>query len=76
MSYLGTGVICEVCQSVWEIDSEQAISVEMFDECVCCKFVPTLGTVGSGNGTGEELGRVSTERERRWLLVNPVKKVV
>ena len=71
MAYVGTGVECRVCEHIWEKDSEQAISVEMFNECVCCRFVKGDG-IGSNSGTSEELGRVSTERERRWLLHNPV----
>ena len=54
---------CPVCGRTWPHPSEQGRCVELFGECIVCRFVP-LGTapnwLGSGSGTDEEFVTLST----------------
>lgn len=58
---------CDFCERKWPMDSEQAISIEMFGQCIVCKFTP-IGR-GSNDGTNEQLQNVSDE-----YLIRLVKK--
>lgn len=47
---------CPECDREWPKSSEQGVSINLYDECVVCKFTP-LGK-GSNNGTNEEFEAV------------------
>lgn len=63
---------CPVCCSRFDADTEQAISIERYDECIACKFIPNSG--GSGNGTKEELNTIRAEQKRRAALAVKAEK--
>lgn len=59
---------CETCKRLWQVDSEQAISIEMFDECIVCKFTP-LGE-GLNDGTKEQFDKITSEHNKRANTIN------
>lgn len=54
---------CPCCKREWIDNCEQAISIELFDECMVCKFIP--GKPGSGNGTSYDVDKISEIRMSR-----------
>lgn len=54
---------CPVCPRSWDDNSEQAVCIEMFNECIVCRF----GVKGPGSHSGiqEELDKISAEAKRR-----------
>lgn len=53
---------CPKCARTWEdLACQQALSIELFGECIVCRFVPigTINKYGSASGTEEELERLS-----------------
>jgi hypothetical protein len=57
------GIGCKKCTRLWQVDSEQAISIEMFDECIVCKFTPR--GEGLNDGTKEQLDKITSEYNKR-----------
>ena len=57
------GIGCKKCTRLWQVNSEQAISIEKHGECIVCKFTPQ--GKGSNNGTKEQLNEISAEYIRR-----------
>ena len=51
-------IICPKCKRQCDADSEQAVSVEWYQECVTCRFV-------KGDGTEAELKDVAAEAKNR-----------
>lgn len=55
--------VCPVCGRTWPHPSEQGRCVELFGECVVCRFVPVgvgPNIRGSGAGTPEDLAALQT----------------
>ena len=50
-------VACPKCGREWEAPCEQSVCIEMFGECIPCRFIPIgdINKVGSGLGTDEEV---------------------
>ena len=58
---------CPTCLRRWPVDCEQAICVEMYGECVVCKFTPQ--GKGLNDGTPEQLNEIKHESTlRSWGL--------
>lgn len=54
---------CPVCGRTWPHPSEQGRCVELFGECIVCRFVPpgkAPNWLGSGSGTDEEFVTLNT----------------
>jgi hypothetical protein len=51
-------VECPLCKDKWPKDCEQAVCIERFGECICCRF-------GSGAGTKAEIDSITKEAKRR-----------
>jgi hypothetical protein len=64
-------VICHCCSNYFEPDSEQAICVELFGECIFCRFSPN--SKGSKSGTQAELSEIVVKQEvkRRFKKQQP-----
>lgn len=65
-------VKCPCCERLWPEGCEQAISIDLFNECVVCKFTPS--GKGSNDGTQEELDIVSEKASKfnlDGLVFNP-----
>ena len=56
-------VICPTCARQWQKTSEQGVSIELYDQCVVCKFTPQGN--GSNDGSRKELDLVASESLRR-----------
>ena len=63
---------CPKCFRCWPVDCEQAISVEMYGECVVCKFTPQ--GKGSNDGTPEQLHEVRHESELRRMGLSTTRR--
>ena len=48
------------------LDVKQAISIDLFNECVVCKFTP--GGKGSNDGTKEDLEALRDRRKERDVV--------
>lgn len=64
-------VLCPCCRNHFEQDSEQAICVESFGECIFCRFSPN--SRGSKSGTQKELSEIVVKQEvkRRFKHQQP-----
>jgi len=64
-------VLCPCCRNHFEQDSEQAICVESFGECIFCRFSPN--SKGSKSGTQAELSEIVVKQEvkRRFKKQQP-----
>lgn len=55
--------VCPVCSRTWPHPSEQGRCVELFGECIVCRFIPAgvgINSRGSGAGTPEDLAALQT----------------
>ena len=52
---------CPKCARTWEGPCEQSVCIDLFGECIPCRFLPIgdKNKYGSGNGTEEELNIVT-----------------
>lgn len=57
------GVKCPCCKREWPENCEQAICVELHNECEVCRFTPQ--GCGSLAGTPEELAHIVDVQRRR-----------
>ena len=64
-------VLCPCCRNHFDPDSDQAICVESFGECIFCRFSPN--SKGSKSGTQLELSEivVAQEVKRRFKKQQP-----
>jgi hypothetical protein len=51
---------CPCCGLLWERKSEQHASIELFGECICCRFMPD--GKGTRSGTQDDLDRIQAKR--------------
>ena len=65
---------CPCCGNSFEIDSDQAICVESFGECIFCRFSPN--SKGSKSGTQAELSEIVVKQEVKRRFKNQQPKVV
>lgn len=49
--------LCPRCNREWEENSEQAICIKKYSECICCKFTPE----GSNSGEKWQLNAIAEE---------------
>ena len=50
---------CPKCKREWAPETEQAISVELYSECMVCRFIPKSPTTRE-KGTAAELEEILT----------------
>lgn len=64
-------VLCPCCRNHFDPDSDQAICVESFGECIFCRFSPN--SKGSKSGTQSELSEIVVKQEvkRRFKKQQP-----
>jgi len=65
---------CQCCGNSFEIDSDQAICVESFGECIFCRFSPN--SKGSKSGTQEELSEIVVKQEVKRRFKNQQPKTI
>lgn len=65
---------CPCCVNSFETDSEQAICVESFGECIFCRFSPN--SKGSTSGTQAELSEIVVKQEVKRRFKNQQPKVI
>lgn len=58
---------CPKCRRQWDINTEQHACIDMFGECIHCRFVPC--GKGSGSGTNADLDAI--QEKRRQMLGLP-----
>ena len=67
-------VLCPCCRHAFQPDSEQAICVESFGECIFCRFSPN--SKGSKSGTQAELSEIVMKQEVKRRFKNQQPKVI
>jgi hypothetical protein len=67
-------VLCPCCRNHFEQDSEQAICVESFGECIFCRFSPN--SKGSKSGTQAELSEIVVKQEGKRRFKRQQPKVI
>lgn len=67
-------VLCPCCRHAFQPDSEQAICVELFGECIFCRFSPN--SKGSKSGTQAELSEIVVKQEVKRRFKNQQPKVI
>lgn len=65
---------CPCCRNVLTPDSEQAICLELFDECIFCRFSPN--SKGSKSGTQAELAHIVVRQEAKRRFNNQQPKTI
>lgn len=65
---------CPCCDNLFEPDSEQAICVESFGECIFCRFSPN--SKGSKSGTQAELSEIVVKQEVKRRFKNQQPKTI
>lgn len=65
---------CPCCGNLFEPDSEQAICVESFGECIFCRFSPN--SKGSKSGTQAELSEIVIKQEIKRRFKNQQPKTI
>ena len=65
---------CPCCCNVLTPDSEQAICVELFGECIFCRFSPN--SKGSKSGTQAELAHIVVRQEAKRRFNNQQPKTI
>lgn len=65
---------CPCCGNSFESDSEQAICVESFGECIFCRFSPN--SKGSKSGTQTELSEIVVKQEVKRSFKNQQPKTI
>lgn len=67
-------VLCPCCRNAFDPDSDQAICVESFGECIFCRFSPN--SKGSKSGTQAELSEIVVKQEVKRRFKNQQPKVI
>ena len=65
---------CQCCGNSFDIDSDQAICVESFGECIFCRFSPN--SKGSKSGTQAELSEIVVKQEVKRRFKNQQPNVI
>ena len=52
---------CQSCEREWDLNCEQAVCVDLHDECIVCRFTPS----GSNVGTIMEMKTIVDESVKR-----------
>ena len=65
---------CPCCGNYFAPDSDQAICVESFGECIFCRFSPN--SKGSKSGTQSELSEIVVKQEVKRRFKNQQPKVI
>ncbi len=65
---------CPCCCHYFEQDTEQAICVEVFGECIFCRFSPN--SKGSKSGTQAELSEIVVKKEVKRRFKNQQPKTI
>ncbi len=60
-------VQCLCCGNQWDKYTEQHACIELFGECISCRFVPN--SRGSGAGTNAEIDAIQ-QRQREMVAVD------
>jgi hypothetical protein len=52
--------LCPCCGSEWETDCEQHVCIQLFGECIACRFLPA--GKGSRSGSLADMDRITARR--------------
>lgn len=52
---------CPRCKRKWIVPCEQSKCIELYKECMCCRFIPhgKINLLGSASGTEDELKAIT-----------------